>query len=175
MPWGWISVSCANRWRSHTARKPLCTCGTAGNEPPYFSPRRAVLGPHRSAEHTHRIQRPMLCGPARRVSYRGPPSSDTCRNNRARVLQLLASDFNRPAGPVCRPQRACYSPTTACRPRRGGGLAVLPQPSVKPGPEQVTDRDTRDRGPRGDGWVAPLWWTDGVGQADPSHLRLRRT
>jgi hypothetical protein len=21
----------------------------------------------------------------------------------------------------------------------------------------------------------PLWWTDGVGQADPSHLRLRRT
>jgi integrase len=29
--------------------------------------------------------------------------------------------------------------------------------------------------PRGDGWVAPLWWTDGVGQADPGHLRLRRT
>ena len=27
----------------------------------------------------------------------------------------------------------------------------------------------------GGGWVAPLWWTDGVGQADPSHLRLRRT
>jgi acyl-CoA synthetase (AMP-forming)/AMP-acid ligase II len=25
------------------------------------------------------------------------------------------------------------------------------------------------------GWVAPLWWTDGVGQAVPSHLRLRRT
>ena len=24
--------------------------------------------------------------------------------------------------------------------------------------------------PRGDGWVAPLWWTDGVGQAVPSHL-----
>ncbi len=23
--------------------------------------------------------------------------------------------------------------------------------------------------------VAPIWWTDGVGQADPSHLRLRRT
>jgi hypothetical protein len=22
---------------------------------------------------------------------------------------------------------------------------------------------------------APLWWTDGVGQAVPSHLRLRRT
>ena len=26
-----------------------------------------------------------------------------CRNNRARVLQLLAPDFNRPAGPVSRP------------------------------------------------------------------------
>ena len=26
-----------------------------------------------------------------------------------------------------------------------------------------------------DGGVAPLWWTDGVGQAVPSHLRLRRT
>lgn len=33
----------------------------------------------------------------------------------------------------------------------------------------------RERDPRGDGWVVPLWWTDGVGQADPSHLRLRRT
>ena len=29
---------------------------------------------------------------------------------------------------------------------------------------------TRDRDPGGDGWVTPLWWTDGVGQADPSHL-----
>jgi hypothetical protein len=34
---------------------------------------------------------------------------------------------------------------------------------------------TRDRDPRGDGWVAPLWWADGVGQAVPGHLRLRRT
>lgn len=25
------------------------------------------------------------------------------------------------------------------------------------------------------GWVAPLWWTDGAGQAVPGHLRLRRT
>ncbi len=32
-----------------------------------------------------------------------------------------------------------------------------------------------DVDPRGGGWAAPLWWTDGVGQADPSHLRLRRT
>jgi len=39
----------------------------------------------------------------------------------------------------------------------------------------VTTHVTRDRDPRGDRWVAPLWWTDGVGQADPSHLRLRRT
>ena len=34
-------------------------------------------------------------------------------------------------------------------------------------------RQTPTRGV--DGWVAPLWWTDGVGQAVPSHLRLRRT
>ena len=33
----------------------------------------------------------------------------------------------------------------------------------------------RERDPRGDGWVVPLGWTDGVGQAGPSHLRLRRT
>jgi hypothetical protein len=29
--------------------------------------------------------------------------------------------------------------------------------------------------PRCDGWDEPLWSTDGVGQAVPSHLRLRRT
>jgi len=55
------------------------------------------------------------------------------------------------------------------------GFVVLPQPSVNPAPSGSPTHVTRDRDPRGDGWVAPLWWTDGVGQADPSHLRLRRT
>ena len=45
----------------------------------------------------------------------------------------------------------------------------------EPSPEGSPTHVTRDRDTRGDGWVAPLWWTDGVGQADPSHLRLRRT
>lgn len=55
------------------------------------------------------------------------------------------------------------------------GFVVLPQPSVNPAPSGSPTHVTRDRDPRGDGWVAPLWWIDGVGQADPSHLRLRRT
>ena len=55
------------------------------------------------------------------------------------------------------------------------GFVVLPQTSVNPAPSGSPAHVTRDRDPRGDGWVAPLWWTDGVGQADPSHLRLRRT
>lgn len=36
-------------------------------------------------------------------------------------------------------------------------------------PTQVS----RDRDPRREGWLAPLGWTDGIGQADPGHLRLR--
>ena len=47
-------------------------------------------------------------------------------------------------------------------PGRGPGAAPDLDPAVLPGDA-------------GEGWVAPLWWTDGVGQADPGHLRLRRT
>ena len=55
------------------------------------------------------------------------------------------------------------------------GFVVVSQPSVNPAPSGSLTAATRDRDPRGDGWVAPLSWTDGLGQADPSHLRLRRT
>ena len=48
---------------------------------------------------------------------------------------------------------------------------VVPEPGPGGSPTHVT----RDRDPRSHDWVAPLWWTDGVGQADPSHFRLRRT
>jgi hypothetical protein len=86
--------------------------------------------------------------------------------------------------------RGIYSPAPLAaltRPLRDGssngaaagaflaGFVVLPQPSVNPAPSGSPTHVTRDRDPRGDGWVAPLWWTDGVGQADPGHLRLRRT
>src|SRR6266436_2498772 len=34
---------------------------------------------------------------------------------------------------------------------------------------------SQGRGPWRRRKTPPLWWTDGVGQADPGHLRLRRT
>src|SRR5580693_594610 len=36
---------------------------------------------------------------------------------------------------------------------------VMPKPAPRGSPTHIT----RDRDPRGDGWIAPLWWTDGVG------------
>jgi hypothetical protein len=65
--------------------------------------------------------------------------------------------------------QSCPQCITTTPPRERGRRGVIA--SARATPTHVT----RDRNPRGDGWVARLWWTDGVGQAVPSHLRLRGT
>ena len=52
-----------------------------------------------------------------------------------------------------------------------GSSSALGEPCPSGSPTHVHPRPP----PRGDGWVPPLWWTGGLGQAVPSHLRLCRT
>ena len=78
-------------------------------------------------------------------------SHGACEGSQARSLVKVPGRLRTPLGPgmVC--------------------LLALPVP----GSERVANGCHAS--PRAAGWVRPLWWTDGVGQTDPSDLRLRRT
>ena len=49
------------------------------------------------------------------------------------------------------------------------------QASPEPGPQELAELFILVALRRGSRQYAPLWWTDGIGQAVPSRLRLRRT